>query len=241
MTGRGHRGKIGFISPAGDTGGASEYFEVFPEGITIIFTTCAVSRLVPEDIEKAFRMYPAAAEHLAAQECDVIYAPGSLVFTYIGYDRAQKMIQEIRDKIGVPVITDLEAHLGALNTLAAKKIVIATPYTEARTEERKKLCESAGFEVLSTKSLGLVSRVEIQELPPYVSYKLAKQAFLEAPNADAIYISCPEWPTIENVGKLEQDTGKPVVYPVGAEVRALLQAMHIKEPIKGYGSLLEQM
>ena len=146
----GYRGRIGFITPAGDSGGVSEYLTLLPDGVVVIITTCAVSRLVHEDAEKAFSMYPAAAEHLASQECDVIFAPGSLVFSHMGYEPAQDMIQKIRETIGIPVITDLDAHFDALRSLSAKRIVIATPYPEARTEERKKLCESVGFEVLNT-------------------------------------------------------------------------------------------
>ncbi len=234
-----YRGKIGYISPAGDTGGLSERFAVLPDGVVMIVTTLAVSRLVPEDLRKAFTMYPAAAEHLAAQECDVILVAGSLVFTHIGRDRSQELFQEIRDTVGIPIVVNLEAHLDALRILSAQKIVIVTPYEEARTEERKKLCEKAGFQVLNTKSLGLQRRVEIQQLSPYTPYKQAKQAILEAPTADAVYISCPEWPTVSIIEKLEQDTGKAVVTPVGAETRACLRAIHIKEPIKGYGRLLE--
>lgn len=236
-----NRGKIGYINPAGDTGGISDHFAVLPDGIVMIVTTLAVSRLVPEDLKKAFTMYPAAADHLARQDCDVIIVAGSLVFTHIGRDRSQDLFQQIRSTVRIPVVVNIEAHLDALRMVSARKIIIITPYEEARTEERKKLCENAGFEVINTKSLGLQRRVEIQQLPPYAPYRLAKQALLEAPEADAIYISCPEWPTISIIEKLERDTGKAVVTPVGAEIRACLTAMQIKEPIKGYGQLLESV
>ncbi|MBI4284293.1 MAG: hypothetical protein HY670_00110 [Chloroflexi bacterium] len=237
-----YRAKIGFISPAGDTGGVNEYRAVFPEGIATIYSTCAVSRLVSEEARKAFDMYPAAAEHLAAQECDVVHAPGSLVFTHVGWDKAQEMLKQLRAKIKAPITTDLEAHFDALKALGVRKIVIATPYPEPRGLERKKLCESLGFQVLNIKNLGLERRIDIQELPPFASYKAAKEAFFGAPEeADAIYISCPEWPTIDMVEQLEQDTGKPVVYPVGAEVRALLRVLHIKEHVIGYGKVLEML
>ncbi len=239
MLDQSYRGKISYVNPAGDTGGISDHFAVLPDGVVMIVTTLAVFRLVPEDLRKAFTMYPVAAEHLAAQECDVILVAGSLVFAHIGLDRSQELLKKIRETAGIPILVNLEAHLDALRILSAQKIVIVTPYEEARTEERKKLCEEAGFEVLTTKSLGLQRRVEIQQLSPYTPYKLAKEAILEAPEADAVYISCPEWPTVSIIERLEQDTGKAVVTPAGAETRACLRAMHIKEPIKGYGRLLE--
>ena len=236
-----NRGKIGFISPAADVQNDFEFFTVLPDGVEMIVVPTAVRRFVSEDFEKAFSMYPAAAEYLVTQECEAIIAEGSLVFTHMGYDKSREMIQRIREAIGIPVIMNLEAHFDALKELSANKIVIVTPYVEAHTEERKRLCESLGFEVLNTKSLGLQRRIEVQKLPRYTSYKLSMQAILEAHDADAIYISCPEWPTINIIEKLEQDSGKPVVTPVGAEIRAVLRAMHIKESIKGYGKLLEDI
>ncbi|MBI4523264.1 MAG: hypothetical protein HY695_05555 [Deltaproteobacteria bacterium] len=238
MAGYKYRGKIGFISPAGDTGGCFERYALLPEGVVLIVTTLAVSRLVPEDFKKAFAMYPAAAEHLAAQECDVILVAGSLVFTHAGTDVSRDLYQTIRESVKVPVIINLETHLEALRLLSAKKIVIVTPYEEARTDERKKLCEQAGFEVVNTKSLGIQRRVEIQQLSPYTSYRMAMQAIHEAPEADAVYLSCPEWPTISIIEKFEQDTGKLVVSPVAAETRACLRAMGIHEITEGYGRLL---
>jgi maleate cis-trans isomerase len=237
----GWRGKIGKITPAGDFILGPEYDSVLPEGVAMTVTTLGVERLAREDIEKAFNMYPAAANHLATQECDVIVAVGSLVFSFVGWDRARQMIQKIRDTIGTPIITDLDAHFDGLRALSAKKIVIATPYEEGRNQERKRLCESVGFEVLNIKGLGVQRRLDLGRLPPYASYRLAKQAYLEAPEADAIYISCPEWPTVHNIEKLEQDTGKPVVSAVTGFVWGALRAMHFKAPIRGYGRLLEML
>ena len=233
------RGKIGLISPAGDFNNYVEHAPLLPEGVIMTVTTLGVKRLVPQDAEKVFILYPAAAKHLASQECDVIIAAGSLVFSYIGSKRTEKMFRQMRATIAIPIISDLDAHFDAFRALSAKKIVMATPYTEARNEERKQLLHAVGFEVLAMKALGIENRVELGKLPPYASYRLAKQAFLEAPEADAIYISCPEWPTVRNIQKLEDDTGKPVVCHVNAVVWSALKAIHVTEPIKGYGRLME--
>ena len=233
------RGKIGFITPAGDHPICSEFGAVLPDGVIILVTTLGVERLIAEDFERVFSMYPVAAKHLATQECDVIIAGGGAPFSYIGYDRTQEMFQKIRETIAIPIISALDAYFDALRALSAKKIVIVTPFEEARNEERKRIFESAGFDVLNMKGLGIQRRVELRKQPPYASYRLAKQAFLEAPEADAIFIACPEWPTVGNIEKLEHDVLKPVVCSVTSLVWAALRALHIKEPIKGYGRLLQ--
>jgi len=235
----GWRGKIGLVYPAGDFPTGPEYYPLLPVGVSLTVTTLGISKMTGEEFEKSFEMYLSRAQHLAAQECDVIVLEGSSVFSYMGFERSQEMIQKVRDLVKVPVVNNLVAHFDALRALSAKKIVIASPYEDARNQERKRLCESQGFKVLNTKGLGIVRKMDTEKLPPYMSYRVAKQAYLEAPEAEGIYISCPGWQTIRNIEKLERDTGKPVVANPPAVVWSALKAMGIKEPIKGFGRLLE--
>ncbi len=211
------RGKIGIVVPPGDTSNDfPEHAAVLPEGIKMVMSTVGIGMMIDEEIEKAFAKYPEVIKYLGTQECDVIVVSGALPFLYMGWDRSQQMIQELRETIAIPIILDLEATIDALRVLSAKKIVMATPFEEARNEERKKMLESAGFRVLNMKGLGIRRRLDVQKQPPYASYRLAKQTYLEAPEADAIYIACPDWPTVHNIEKLEVDVGRPEVTHVTA-------------------------
>lgn len=237
----GWRGKIGFISPGAEWCGCREYYPLLPEGVSLDITTLGVEKLEPEDYERIYKLYVPAAKRLAGAECDVIIAGGAAPFSYLGYDRVQEMARQVKEQVKVPVFTTLDAHFDALKAFSAKKIVIATPYQEIRNEERKKLCENMGFEVLNIKGLGLGKKVDIEKVPHWASYKLAKQAFEEAPEADAIYISCPLWSTVRHIEKLESDTGVPVVADVAAVIWIGLRALKIKDAVRGFGRLLESM
>jgi maleate cis-trans isomerase len=234
----GWRGRIGLIIP-GDFVYGPEFYSILPEGIALDVHTLGIERLVPEEIERIFNLFLLAAQHLASQECDVIFPTGSPILTYVGYDRGLELERKITASTGIPAILNLRADLDALRALSAKKIVIVTPYTEERTLERKKLCQDLGFQVLNTKCLGFEKRVEFGKQPFYASYRLARQAFFETPDADAVYISCPEWATVGNIQKLEDEIGKPVVTSTTSIIWAAFRAMHVNEHIKGYGRLLE--
>lgn len=234
----GWRGRIGKVCP-GDWHLDTEFAPMLPEGVIIYAMTLGLEKVAVEEMERVFSQYLNAAKLLATQECNVLLIAGSAIQAYMGWDRTLEMLRSIETDTGIPTTSDLKAAMDALKFLSAKKIIIVSPYEEIRNQERKKLCEELGFEVLNTKGLGLHRRVDMSKLPSYASYRLAKQVFFETPEADAIYISCPEWQTTGNIERLEQDTGKPVVAAVQACVWATLREMRIVAPIKGYGKLLE--
>ena len=236
------RGRFGIVAAGGDTGlDYPEHAVLLPEGVTMIMKPLGVDKIGAEAAEKVFTMFPDAITFLAKQECDVIIASATLPLILMGWERSQKMIEELRKNIAVPIIMAMDAHMDAMRAFSARKIVMVSPFEEARNEERKKVLESAGFEVVNMKGLGLNRRLDIQRQDSYASYALAKSAFLEAPEADALYISCPDWLVVQNVGKLEYDLKVPVITHASAVVWAALKAMHIRGPVKGYGRLLEEL
>ena len=54
-----------------------------------------------------------------------------------------------------------------------------------------------------------------------------------------MFISCTGFRTIENIEKLEQKLGKPVVTSNQATFADCLRIMGVKTKLKGYGSLFE--
>jgi maleate cis-trans isomerase len=57
--------------------------------------------------------------------------------------------------------------------------------------------------------------------------------------ADAIYMLGSGWRTLNIIAMLEQDLGVPVVHPVPARVWEIQKRLHVRQPVKGYGHLLE--
>jgi maleate cis-trans isomerase len=47
------------------------------------------------------------------------------------------------------------------------------------------------------------------------------------------------WRTLNIIAMLEQDLGVPVVHPVPARVWEIQKRLHVRQPVKGYGHLLE--
>jgi len=77
-------------------------------------------------------------------------------------------------------------------------------------------------------------------VPPATVYKLGREAIAKAPDADLLFISCGNLRTIEVLSALESDTGKPTISSNQALLWAALKAVGVKEPIYGFGSLMEK-
>jgi maleate isomerase len=64
---------------------------------------------------------------------------------------------------------------------------------------------------------------------------------LRHPGAEAIYMLGSGWRTLNIIQPLEQDLGIPVVHAVPARVWAIQKRLHVRQPLRGYGRLLEEM
>ena len=236
----GWRARIGYICP-GPYLDSQERDKVLPEGVVWTIATLGVGNLVREEFERAFNMWLSAAETLASREVDIIICGGTPVQLTIGYDKSKEMAKRIQEATGVPTFLQIETSTNALNKLSARKIVMATPFSKEHNEIYKKHLEKLGFEVLNMKGLGIRNNVDITKQPSYASYRLAREAFREAPQADAVWIGCPAWPVLSNVSILEKDLDKPVIAEVATVLWMALTTLGIKGPIKGYGKLLEML
>jgi len=75
----------------------------------------------------------------------------------------------------------------------------------------------------------------------YAAYRLAKETFKEAQDAQGIYISCGRWQTVSFIEALEQDLKVPVVTNTQAAIWAALSRTGVGGANPGYGQLLKTL
>lgn len=236
----GWRARIGYVNP-GPLLCSQDMNRILPEGVVWVYATLDIRSLVREEFERVFSMWASGAEVVASRDVDFIILSGTAVHYHIGYEKSKELGRRIEKSTGIPTMLNATAHINALRAFSAKKIILVSPFEVERNEEEKKFLEKIGFDVINTKGAGCHYNNEISKLPPYTSYRLAKEAFREVPGADAILIECPGWEVLSNIDALEKDIGKPVVSAVAADLWAPLTVLNIKEPIRGYGKLLEML
>lgn len=240
----GWRGVLGFICPSiygspPDRG----LYEVAPEGVEILAASLGVQ--VPSHqslVGEALTHVDNAAKRLAEGGADFIHLAGPFGL-FQGVDGDIKLKKRLEKLTKLPVSIQVMDFIEILNILSIKKVVHVHPGHVTGDYEGlfRKLYEDNGFEVVNMKGLDLKTNAEVRKLPMTVPYQLARKAYLETPQADAIYIDCGAWGGPLLVDCLEQDFGKLVLTVPQILLWAGLRALQIKVPVKGYGRLFETL
>jgi maleate cis-trans isomerase len=72
-------------------------------------------------------------------------------------------------------------------------------------------------------------------------YAHTRRTFLKHPEADGIYMLGTGWRCLDIIHLLEEDLQVPVVHAVPARVWAVEKRLHVRQRVKGFGKLLEDM
>jgi maleate cis-trans isomerase len=99
---------------------------------------------------------------------------------------------------------------------------------------------AAGFNVVAIEGMP-VDRSQAESLSSEETYAHIKKIFIKHPGADGIYLQGSGTWRPTDVVPLEEDLNVPVVHPVAARVWYVQKRLHIRQPLKGVGRLLEQM
>ncbi len=154
-----------------------------------------------------------------------------------GYD--ERLTRIIESETGVGATTTTTAVIRALHALRVSRIALATPYIDEVTRLEVDYLQANGFEVTNWQGGGIVGVADIQECPPEVSYRRARA--VDNDRAEAVFISCTGFRTIENIALLEADLGKPVISSNQATYADCLRILGVGGGLPQFGSLFERL
>jgi arylmalonate decarboxylase len=235
----GWRGRIGLVSPSTNTTLEPEFWRLAPEGVSV--HTARIFQAGPQEPSTYRRMaddVATAATLLATAEVDVI-AFGCTSCTY--FVPPEEIRSTMAEKAHCPTVLTADAVVDALKQLNVRRIALASPRTEFVTQKELKFLADSGFDVVAARSLGLgvteEERRYIGRVPSETLYRLALS--VDRPEAEALFITCTQLPTLPMIERLEAQLGKPVITSNQATVWRCLRHIGYTLPIKGYGRLLD--
>lgn len=237
----GWRARIAFLAPSRGETLVYEFYRLRPEGVFIMNTTGTVRALRDQDLEKQLQALEAAARDVVPEEPDLIVAGGSPLVTMQGYGSEERIARRLTEACGVPCVMGIQLEVEALHAVGSYRPVLASPYPAALDERIARYLTEAGFEVQGTHGLGIVENAALGKLPPHAALRIGRQAAAAAPNADAIFLPCARWPTLDAVVQLEQDLGLPVVSSTVAMLHGAFARLNVRDRFEPWGSLLRQL
>jgi len=234
------RGVVGMINPTMRPGVTEEVIRLLPDGIACIPLFLNIRRGTEDEFKTMMPHYEKAIAQLAEVGCDLIHPHGAPPFMVQGRKRETALVKGWEKKYRVPIFTVAQNHVRALQALKARSIVGATYFPARLNTVFAKYMRDAGFQVRGMDGID-VPFDKVQELAAEQVYAHVKKSFLKHKGADAIYMLGSGWRTLNIIQTLEQDLQVPVVHPVTARVWEMQKRLHVREPRKGYGTLLEAM
>jgi maleate isomerase len=234
------RGLVGCVKPRAGDASLGEMIRLLPPGIGVAVVYLNLTEGSREELQRSYANYEKNIAYLASQRCDTISIEGAPPFMILGPDGEAKMVDGWKEKYKTDMFTSSQNQVNVLRAMKIKKIFGVAAFGPELNKSYAKYFEDSGIGVAAMETID-VSFAGIPNLPSEFIYSLIKKKFLAHTGSDAIYILGSGLDTLGIVEALEQDLGVPVVQPTAARVWEIQRRLHVRQPVKGYGRLLETL
>ncbi|MFZ3359107.1 MAG: aspartate/glutamate racemase family protein [Xanthobacteraceae bacterium] len=209
-------------------------------GVRFIPRGVGVRALTPEGYEHAWNGILPAADYLAKQGVDAIMVIGTSLTFYRGPEAHDRLLEELRKKTGLPVSTMSQAIIDGLREVGAKRVAVATAYTDIVNRRLKELLVAAGMDVLALEAFDILEFLGPSKKSEADIIALSDSAVEHSKGAEAILISCGGLRTLGVAAPLEAKHRIPVVSSATAAFWSAMRLVGDSGHLAGYGQLFEQ-
>jgi arylmalonate decarboxylase len=178
-----------------------------------------------------------AAEALAKQGANVISVFGSSLTFYKGAKFNEALIGQVTRLTGLPATTQSNGLVDGLHVANARRVAVATAYTDIVTGRLKLFLEEHGFEVLFARGLGY-ERIPEGAATQQILFKLGTEVYANARHADALVISCGALKTLDLIAPLENQIKVPVVSSTPHGLMNGVRLLGVSPRVTGFGMVL---
>ncbi|MBI4528940.1 MAG: hypothetical protein HY695_34515 [Deltaproteobacteria bacterium] len=234
------RGIVGDIKPTHRPGSLEEFIRLLPEGIGVIPLTVGIKSGTEQEFREVLEEYKKKASELAGLGVDLIHIGGAPPMMVHGFKGEEGIVRELETKHQVPISTSGRGQTEAMRALSIRSFVGVTYFKNSLNQIFTRYFTEAGFNVAAMEGIQVPFK-DVGKLSAEEIYSHAKRAFLKHPDADAIYMLGSGWRLLKVVALLEQDLEVPVIYALATKLWEVQKTLHVRQPVKGYGRLLEEL
>lgn len=241
------RGTISLIYAGAMQSVHASFFAMVPDDVNLLVNTKLWSRHMLHSGSFDAAAFESQTEHIvdAAREtvefapADFLCIGGDLIQGAMGPTWCKDLSRRVEEELRVPTLTALEAVVEALRHLDASRIALVSPFPQERSDHLRGYLDAEGFDVAVARGVETTTNATIRDLPFDLPYELTGRALAEAPDVDAVYLTCPVWRSNEAIAGLEDALGIPVVTMLSPIVWKGLEVLGYDRGVHGYGRLLE--
>ena len=229
---------IGLIFPPLDYPIPPDAKRLFPSGVRFIGNGVGLpGGMSIEGYEEAIpRVLPRAAD-LAREGANLISVFGSSLTFYRGAAFNKELTDRVTALTGLPATTQSNGLVDGLKHVNARRVAVATAYTDTVTERLKVFLEEHGFEVVSAKGLGY-ERIPEGAATQEILHELGVTAYASSNQADALVMSCGALRTLDLIVPLEESIAAPVVSSTPHGLWHCARMLGLDARIEGYGKVM---
>jgi arylmalonate decarboxylase len=228
---------VGLIFPPANYPIPPDAGRLYPSGVKFIGNGLGFNGMTIESYEEAIPRAMPRAQELAAQGANLISVFGSSITFYKGAAFNEQLTEQVTKLTGLPATTQSNGLVDGLKHVNARRVAVATAYTDIVTERLKVFLTEHGFTVLSTKGLGY-ERVPEGAATAEILHQLGVDAYGLAGKADALIMSCGGLRTLDVIVPLEKAIGVPVVSSTPHGLWHCARMLGVKNRIEGFGMVM---
>jgi arylmalonate decarboxylase len=211
---------------------------LYPSGVRFLGNGVGLpGGMTPAGYDEAIPRVLPAAEELAKQGAKVISVFGSSLTFYKGAKFNEELTRQVTKATGRPATTQSNGLVDGLRTANARRVAVATAYTDVVTERLKIFLEEHGFQVTFAKGLGY-ERIPEGAATQEILFKLGADVYANSKKADALVVSCGALRTLELIVPLENQIKVPVVSSTPHGLMNGVRLLGVSPRARGYGMVL---
>ena len=211
---------------------------LYPAGVRFLGNGVGLAGgMTLESYEEAIPRILPAAEALAKKGAKAISVFGSSLTFYRGAKFNEELTRKVTQSTGLPATTQSNGLVDGLRVANARRVAVATAYTDVVTERLKLFLEEHGFNVTFAKGLGY-ERIPEGAASQEVLFKLGADVYANSKKADALVVSCGALKTLDLIVPLENEIKVPVVSSTPHGLMNGVRLLGISPRANGFGMVL---
>jgi arylmalonate decarboxylase len=231
---------LGLILPPADRAIPEEAVAMYGSKLRYVVTGLGIERMTPDSFDAALSRIPAAAQELKAAGAEAIELTGTSLTFYKGEAFNRELRESVTRASGLRATTMSNGVIEGLKAVGAKRIAVATAYNEVVNARLRAFLAEHGIEPLIIEGLGIEAMTDIARVTQKDLTEFGARVHAKAPKADALFVSCGGFRTLEIIAPLEARTGVPVISSMPHGLWAGARLVGLSGAAPGYGKLLSR-